>query len=111
MTDHGMDLTQNKPCSDPSDPACTSFRTLVMSLASTAMLHLGQIPDPDSGVPAPNPGLAHHTIALLAMLEKKTTGNLTADESTLIRGVLAELRSLDENIRADATRSNPSQRV
>ncbi|NUN14997.1 MAG: DUF1844 domain-containing protein [Myxococcales bacterium] len=104
MTDNGANIKQNSPCSDPSDPACTSFRTLVMSLASTAMLHLGQIPDPDTHLPAQNLGLALHTIALLAMLEQKTKGNLTAEENALIKGVLSELRTIYDNIRSEGRR-------
>lgn len=68
------------------------FSTFVMSLSSSAMMHLGEIPEPEGGEKAENMPMARQTIDLLGMLEEKTAGNLTADESRLLKDVLFELR-------------------
>lgn len=67
------------------------FHTFVLSLSTSAMLHLGLIPNtPDFG--KPNLSLARQTIDLLTLLEQKTTGNLTGEEERLLSEVLFDLR-------------------
>jgi uncharacterized protein DUF1844 len=68
------------------------FATFILSLGSSAFLHLGEVPDPDTGKPAPNLPLAKQTIDMLAMLEQKTRGNLDEAESKLLTGLLYDLR-------------------
>lgn len=68
------------------------FQTFVISLGSSALMHLGAIESPDTGRREPNLDLAKHTIDVLAMLEKKTQGNLTQAESHLITSLLYDLR-------------------
>ncbi|MFP4169086.1 MAG: DUF1844 domain-containing protein [Desulfonatronovibrionaceae bacterium] len=68
------------------------FSTFVMSLSSSAMMHLGEIPEPETGSKTENMSMARQTIDLLGMLEEKTNGNLTQDESRLLKDVLFELR-------------------
>ena len=76
---------------DPS-PAL-SFTAFVLSLASTAAIHFGDLPDPLSGARAePNLGGAAQMIEILSLLEQKTRGNLTAEEREVITQVLYELR-------------------
>jgi hypothetical protein len=70
-----------------------SFVAFVISMASNAAVHFGDAPDPDTGEPRPpNLDLAAQTIELLAMLEEKTRGNLSAEERQLLDQVLYELR-------------------
>ena len=70
-----------------------SFNAFVVSLATTAAVHFGDVPDPESGQkPDPNLEAAGHAIEMLAMLEEKTKGNLTDDEAQFIKQVLYELR-------------------
>ena len=70
-----------------------SFTAFVLSLASTAAIHFGDLPDPVSGAPAePNLEGAAQMIDILAMLDEKTRGNLTAEERQLLEQVLYELR-------------------
>ena len=70
-----------------------SFNAFVVSLATTAAVHFGDVADPESGkTPAPNLEAAGHAIEMLAMLEEKTKGNLTDDEAQFIKQVLYELR-------------------
>jgi hypothetical protein len=68
------------------------FATFVLSLSSSALVHLGEIPDPENGKNMQNIVLAKHTIDILAMLQEKTKGNLDAEESKLLKDMLFELR-------------------
>lgn len=68
------------------------FRGLVGSLATQAVMYLGGIPDPD-GRAVVAPEYARHYIDLLGVLEEKTKGNLTEEESQELTGVLQELRT------------------
>jgi Domain of unknown function (DUF1844) len=70
-----------------------SFTAFVLSLASTAAIHFGDLPDPVSGQPGePNLDAASQMIEILALLESKTKGNLTAEERQVLEQVLYELR-------------------
>jgi len=76
----------------PDGPQLT-FTAFVLSLASTAAIHLGDLPDPNTGQPAPpNPEGAAQMIEILALLDQKTRGNLTAEERQVLEQVLYELR-------------------
>ena len=68
------------------------FPTFVLSLSSSALVHLGEVPDPGNGKFSKNIALAKHTIDILAMLEEKTRGNLDVQESKLLKDMLFELR-------------------
>src|SRR3954469_15950442 len=54
------------------------FSTFVLSLGSSALMHLGELENPASGKPQKDLGMAKHTIDLLSMLQAKTKGNLNA---------------------------------
>jgi hypothetical protein len=70
----------------------SDFDTLVSYLSTTAMFQLGLIPGP-GGERIPSDMVnAQRTIDLLQVLQKKTTGNLTPQESRLLDDVLYELR-------------------
>jgi hypothetical protein len=69
-----------------------SFATLVLSLASSALVHLGAAPEPGTAAPGPpNLPLARHTIDILEILKAKTRGNLDAEETALLDQVLHDL--------------------
>ena len=69
------------------------FSNFVLSLAATAMVQLGIVPDPESGETVePNLLLARHTIDTLEMLRDKTRNNLEPDETKLLDSLLYELR-------------------
>ena len=72
---------------EPSD-----FETLVSYLSTTTMFQLGLIPGPGGERIPPDMNNAHRTIDLLEVLQEKTRGNLTPDESRLLDDVLYELR-------------------
>ena len=70
-----------------------SFTAFVLSLASTAAIHFGDLPDPVSGKPLePNLDGASQIIEILGLLDQKTRGNLTAEERQVLEQVLYELR-------------------
>ncbi len=69
-----------------------TFSTFVLSLASSALVHLGEVPNPETGGTARDEALARNAIDVLTMLDDKTRNGLTPDESKLIRDVLYELR-------------------
>jgi hypothetical protein len=73
-------------------PQGVSFAGFVMSLASTAAVHFGDIPDPAGGDQKADLKAAAQMIDIIAMLQEKTRGNLTADESDLVERLLYELR-------------------
>jgi hypothetical protein len=79
--------------SDQPPPAGLSFTAFVLSLASTAAIHFGDLPDPVSGEAAEvNLDGAAQMIEILALLDQKTRGNLTAEERQILEQVLYELR-------------------
>ena len=70
-----------------------SFTAFVLSLASTAAIHFGDLPDPQSGEQTdPHLEGAAQMIEILALLEQKTRGNLTLEERQVLEQVLYELR-------------------
>lgn len=74
------------------DPSL-SFISFVLSLASTAAIHFGDLPDPVTGARAtPNLEGAAQMIEILGLLDQKTRGNLTAEERQVLEQVLYELR-------------------
>jgi len=74
-------------------PLEVSFTALIISLASSAAVHFGDLGDPVTGEKQP-PNLiaARHSIDLLSILEEKTKGNLTDEEQQVLKQVLVELR-------------------
>ena len=76
-----------EPCMPP-----VSFITFILSLAQSAMVLMGEAPDPESGEYMQNLPQAKHTIDILAMLDCKTRGNLTPEEHDVLENILCELR-------------------
>jgi hypothetical protein len=70
-----------------------TFSGFVLSLASTAAVHFGDLPDPSTGQRGePDLDGASRVIELLTMLQVKTKGNLIEQEERLIDDLLYELR-------------------
>ncbi|WKZ56569.1 MAG: DUF1844 domain-containing protein [Bdellovibrionota bacterium] len=68
------------------------FSSFVVSLATQALMQLGEVAPPP-GVDIPTDAeAAMHTIEILSMLAEKTRGNLDAAESQLMEEVLHSLR-------------------
>src|SRR6266481_4660859 len=68
------------------------FIEFVMMHAQNAALFLGQIPNPKTGEGEVNLDLARMFIDQLAMIQEKPRGNLTNQESTLLRNALSNLQ-------------------
>jgi hypothetical protein len=69
-----------------------TFSTFVMSLNTSVLYHLGELPDPESGETFVNLDLARHAIDTLVVLEQKTKGNLTDEEAELMRNILYDVK-------------------
>lgn len=68
------------------------FSTFVLSLASSVMIHLGEIEDPDQKQAIVSLPMAKQTLNILALLQEKTRGNLEDDEDRLLTELLYDLR-------------------
>ena len=68
------------------------FIEFVMMHAQNAALFLGQIPNPKTGEGEVNLDLAKMFIDQLAMIHEKTRGNLTNEETTVLRNTLSNLQ-------------------
>lgn len=81
---------QEKPKVTPL-PEIT-FSAFLISLSSSAFVHLGDIPDPATGQIKKDLALAKQTIDLLGLLREKTRNNLQEDEEKLFDNLLYDLR-------------------
>jgi len=73
-------------------PDQIGFTDLVQVLASQALMYMGAVPDPQTGKAVLSPPMAKAHIDLLGVVEEKTKGNLTEEETALLQGILYELR-------------------
>jgi hypothetical protein len=69
-----------------------TFASLILSLSSAAFMHLGSLPDPNTGQTEKNLPLAKQTIDLLGVLREKTRNNLELEEENLFDHLLYDLR-------------------
>jgi hypothetical protein len=70
-----------------------TFTGFVLSLATTAAVHFGDLADPSTGEPSePNLAGAAQMIEIIALLQEKTKGNLSEPEARLVDDLLYELR-------------------
>jgi hypothetical protein len=68
------------------------FLGLIHSFQSAAMQQMGKVPSPFSGQVERDLEQARLSIDMLEMLEERTSGNLTGEESRFLKHVLTELR-------------------
>jgi hypothetical protein len=69
-----------------------SFSTLVLSLASSAILAMGLEKNPATGQIDKDLELARFNIDMLGMLRDKTKNNLTKDEQDFVENVISDLQ-------------------
>ncbi len=69
-----------------------NFNSLIFSLSSSALLHLGEIADPQSGKRQKDLPVAKHAIDTISLLKEKTKGNLNDEETRFLDSVLNDLR-------------------
>lgn len=71
-----------------------SFATLVLSLSTSVLMHLGVLPSDEGEEPQNTPvnlPLAKQTIGILEMLQEKTAGNLDQEEARMLEQLLHDL--------------------
>ena len=68
------------------------FSTFILSLTSSAFLHLGDMADPTTSKKETNLPAVEQTIDILRLMKEKTQGNLTEDEYKLIEQLIYELQ-------------------
>jgi len=90
MTPQGDSEASDNTNADEAIPPI-DFSIFVLSLNTSALVHLGADPDP-AGELRENLPMARQTIDILTMLEEKTRGNLTGAEERLVGQVLFDLR-------------------
>ena len=69
-----------------------TFTSLVLSLNTTALYHMGELVHPESGEKNVDLELVKHTIDTLVLLQDKSKGNLDHDEKQLLDKVLYDLK-------------------
>ena len=92
------------PASQEDDPADAgeagagqpppTFEFLAHTLFTQALMALGRIPNPITKKSHRNLPTARHFIDTLAMLERKTAGNLTEDEQRMLEEIQHQLRMM-----------------
>jgi hypothetical protein len=83
------------------------FIEFVMMHAQNAALFLGQIPNPKTGEGEVNLELAKMFIDQLAMIQEKTRGNLTSEETTVLRNTLSNLQMAYVEVAREPGRARP----
>ena len=68
------------------------FSTFILSLGSSALIHLGEVEPPGETAKRRDLPIAKHTIDLLTLLWEKTRSNLTPEEDKLLDSLLYDLR-------------------
>lgn len=81
------------PPHDPQMPPA-SFEMLVTTLATEALVALGQVPHPATNKADLHRNHAQYIIDMLDVLRQKTIGNLSPQEQQLIDDVLHQMRML-----------------
>ncbi len=69
-----------------------TFSSLVLMFGTTALMHLGAVPDPEGGAKKADLPQVKQVIDILDVLKDKTAGNLSAEESRLLGDLLFDLR-------------------
>jgi hypothetical protein len=92
QSDHSALNLGSSDKTPPDNDVVMTFQTLIFSLSTTAMLQLGVLSHPESGVQQKDLPAAKQTIDILEILQDKTKGNLTAEESQLLGASLYDLK-------------------
>lgn len=76
----------------PETLGAPELAALLLMLASSALVHLGEAADPMKQEIRKDLGQAQYTIDLLILLREKTEGNRTPEETQLIGEILRDLQ-------------------
>ena len=77
---------------DPQQALPVSFSTLVLSLASSAILAMGLEKNPHTGQVEKDLDVARFNVDMLDMLKEKTKNNLTTEERQFLESVTSDLQ-------------------
>jgi hypothetical protein len=93
----GQQIDQQKDAARPQASAeeplpAINFSTFIISLSTQALMHLGEIADPQSGKVNKDIPVAKQLIDIIGMLKDKTKGNLDAGEDRMTEDILYDLR-------------------
>ena len=91
-TDAAADGKTGATCDPQTLFSELGFSTFILSLSTSALVHLGELPDPVTNQKGTNLQLAKQTISVIELLKEKTKGNLTEEEEKLIDTVLYDVR-------------------
>lgn len=80
------------PSSAPPSAQAVDFSSFILSLTSTAFIHLGEMEDPVTHKVEVHLEAARQMIDIIDMLHQKAKGNLDHREEEFISGVLFELK-------------------
>ena len=92
------EVDQRQSRSAYTDPECAGelpaidFATFVLSMTHSALIHLGDAPNPATGETDVDLGMARQTIDILGLLQEKCRGNLTGEEERVLNQSLYDLR-------------------
>ena len=73
-------------------PEASSFTAFIAGLTMQAMMAMGEMADPNTGLQRENLGEAQYLINTIAMLQEKTKGNLTEQEAAAMEEAVYSLR-------------------
>ena len=68
------------------------FASFIISLSTSVLIYLGEIPDPLSNEKKTDLISAKQTIDLISLLKEKTKGNLTQQEDEFMENILYDLK-------------------
>ena len=93
----GFEMRDGQADQPPAPPASFTFASLVLSLSTSALMHLGMAPRLEGEEEGEATGevdlpLARQSIDILEMLQEKTRGNLDDEEEKLVESALYDLR-------------------
>ena len=99
----------NEESSEATDPPMppASFELLLTTLATEALVALGQVPHPVTGKTQAHRNQAKFLIDTVDVLRQKTAGNLTTSEQQVIDSLLHQMRLIFVQT-ADLPPSSPS---
>ena len=74
------------------DQSKIDFSNFILSLNTSALIHLGDLPDPQTRERIYDIQSAKQTVDILELLKTKTEGNLDSEEFRLLDDVIYDLR-------------------
>ncbi len=84
--------TRQPPPRRGGAPPQSDFAMFLSSLSMQAMIALGEMAHPATGLSTPDLEQARYLVDVLGLLHEKTQGNLSQEEAGLLDGLLYELR-------------------